>query len=110
MFCTYDHSGPDYISLEDLVALNRKDGDLFAHAERSGCEACYVEVARWCFDKHCYRRWAFCKFFGGEVPEIPDANDVETCRHVARIINEANSVYGDLAPVLHRMKNWGGGE
>jgi hypothetical protein len=72
------------ISLTTLL----KVPDLFAHAESSGCEACYVEVARWSWIRNRWEKFAFVKCFGGEIKEFPDIGDVETCRKIADLINE----------------------
>ena len=59
--------------------------DLIARAEHSGSEACYVEVARWSALRQRWERFAFEKFFGGELWRNLNAGD--TCERLADIIN-----------------------
>ena len=40
---------------------------LYARAEYSGCEGCYVEIAKWNRHTNSYQKFAFLKFFSGEV-------------------------------------------
>lgn len=79
--------------------------DLVARAENSGCEACYVEVARWSFIRHRWERFAFAKFFGGEIKEFPDLGDEETCKKIADLINERQG--GSPATMIHSFPSFG---
>jgi hypothetical protein len=62
--------------------------DLLARAENSGCEGTYVEVAIWSACRQRWERFAFEKFFGGEIKEFPDLRSYETAKMVADFINE----------------------
>lgn len=65
----------------------RKIPGLFARAEESGSEACYVEIAKWNRHSRTYHRFAFIKLFGGELWQ--DLSDTETCVRLAAMINVA---------------------
>ncbi len=62
------------ISREQLLAEQHRDGMLFARAEESGSEGCYVEVARWYEARWRWERYAFLKFLNGDDPQflVPD--------------------------------------
>lgn len=59
---------------------------LLARAENSGSEGCYLEVAAWCDTRGKWFRYAYEKFFGGELWRDHDA--FQTCDRLARLINE----------------------
>lgn len=61
---------------------------LFARAEDSGAEGCYVEIAKWNRHSRRYERFAFEKFFGGEL--WADLSAELTAARVAAIINIAS--------------------
>jgi hypothetical protein len=61
---------------------------LFARAEDSGCEGCYVEIAKWNRHTGRYERFAFDKFFGGELWQ--DASAETTAARVATMVNLAS--------------------
>ena len=83
-FSIYDNVGKfQDLTLERLL----KVPDLLARAEESGCEACYVEVARWSSLRDRWERFAFEKCFGGEIKEFPDLGDKATCTMIAEFIN-----------------------
>lgn len=77
--------------------------DLIARAEQSGCEACYVEVARWSCLRSRWERFAFEKFFGGEI--WPDLGQNETCEKLAKIINDRSDVCGTVA-FIHNLPSF----
>lgn len=85
-FCRYGGNG-DSITLDELKQLQRETGSLFAHAENSGCEGCYVEVARYNNAANCWQRFAFLKCFGGEHASNEDASAEETARLFAAEIS-----------------------
>ena len=51
------------VSLADLIA----DPMTCAEAAFSGSEGCYCEVAKWSESRNRYERFAFAKFFDGDV-------------------------------------------
>lgn len=55
------------ITHQQLIDLNRADQCLLARAENSDSEGCCVEVARWAFKRNRWERFAFFKFFDGDV-------------------------------------------
>lgn len=61
-FCLYGQSWKS-VSLADLVA----DPMVCAEAAFSGSEGCYCEVAKWSESRNRYERFAFAKFFDGDV-------------------------------------------
>lgn len=100
---------------EELLALATQ-GYLVARAEESGCEGCYVEVAR-CTDKpHSWRRFAFCKVFGGEdlsvqQQDAASPNDLTACRTAERIARRINGVASTTyIPLIHKLPTWGSEE
>jgi len=72
------------VSLRTLLKVK----SLWARAENSGSEGCYVEVAKWNFVSNRWERFAFEKFFGGEMWD--DLGDEQTAMRVAAIINLRN--------------------
>lgn len=79
-------------------------GDLMARAEESGCEGCYIEVARWNDKLRQWQRFAFEKVFGGEE----GGQDGESARDAAiRIANRINQAHGvDFVPLIHTLPSW----
>jgi hypothetical protein len=86
-FSLYTHAPKRTMRHLDLETL-LKVPDLMARAERSGSEACYVEVIRWSNLRARWEKFAFEKCFGGEIKEFPDLGDTETCQKIADFINE----------------------
>lgn len=93
------------IALEGLLELQREEGMLWAHAEDSGSESCYCEVARWNAATQRYERFAFCKCADYRFPELPDATDDVTAEHMAKLINELIPCKQRL-PIVYRMPDW----
>lgn len=58
---------------------------LLARAEESGCEGCYVEIAKWNPHAGRYERFAFQKFFGGELWD--GVNDRTVAARIALMVN-----------------------
>ena len=96
------------IDLLELLQMQSTDGDLWAHAETSGCESCYVEVARWNHAAQQWQRFCFFKIDGWRFPEIDDCTDGHTAELLARRIN--STTWQARAAVVHRMPNWAGAE
>lgn len=71
------------ISLEDLRKANAATGDYWANAENSGSEGCYCEVACWNKVMRRYERFAFCKFFGGELDNYGGIQAELNCQDTA---------------------------
>lgn len=94
------------VSLESLIELQRETQQLWAHAEESGCEGCYCEVSRWNDSTRRWERFAFEKYFGGEHPDKPDANCIETAQYVATLIN-AHGYIVEFSPIVHSMPSYG---
>jgi len=90
------------VSLENLL----KVPDLLARAECSGCEACYIEVARWSDLRNRWERFAFEKCFGGEIKEFPNLGDIATCELVADFINERMKQGRGHAPLIHGLPSF----
>lgn len=89
------------VSLRSLLKVK----DLWARAEQSGCEGCYVEVAKWNAGSQRWERFAFEKFFGGEMWD--GLNAEETAMRVAAIINRVNPGYLCSNHLLAPGKNYG---
>lgn len=101
-----------HISLDALKDENAATGCLFARAEHSGCEGCYVEVAKWNESTRRYERYAFEKYFGGEHPEDTDSAGVygyavDTAERFAADINNAAGPGGSTTPLIHTLPNFG---
>lgn len=97
------------ITLDELKAENAKTGLLLARAENSGCEGCYVEVAKWNDETNRWERYAFEKYFGGEHPsEVDDArvSCVTTAEKFAAEINNANRA-GEYNSLIHTLPTYG---
>lgn len=94
---------------EELLKLAQQERDVFARAELSGSEGCYVEVARWAQDRQRWERFCFEKVFGGEHPQEsrddPPSAEV-TAERLAREINDA----GNNAHIsfIHGLPDWKG--
>jgi hypothetical protein len=115
MFATYTEAGGGHIHIDALLEL-AKSGDIVARAEDSGCEGCYVEVARWKQGKDCHtgtwHRYCFHKLFGGEDLH-PDTQDHATKeemtsyatagRIAARINRQAGT---ERLALIHGFPNW----
>lgn len=97
------------ITLDELKAENAKTGLLLARAENSGCEGCYVEVAKWNTETDRWERYAFEKYFGGEHPSEVDDDRVScftTAEKFAAEINNANRG-GEYNSLIHAMPTYG---
>jgi hypothetical protein len=90
-------NGIDYPALLEQA----KETGLLARAEDSGCEGCYVEVARWNDDARQWQRYAFLKCFGGE--DGIDGSSRETADRIAAAINAPAGRYASL---IHNMPNY----
>ena len=90
--------------LSELIALN-ESGDLLARAENSGCESCYVEVARWSDDKG-WRRYAFSKCLDYRLDGMEDASDEATAEEIAKRINDAAWHKGKVS-FIHNLQAYG---
>lgn len=114
------------VSLRQLLRIP----DLYARAELSGCEGCYVEVSRWNRHTARWERFCFEKFFGSELWE--GLGEVDTAVRVAAIINRVDGHYlyghcragqhtrtldlkalsvvevrqAELKPIIHGMTSW----
>lgn len=93
------------IAMEGLLEMQREEGMLWAHAEDSGSESCYCEVARWNAATRRYERFAFCKCADYRFPELPDATDEVTAEHAAQLINDLIPC-NMRVPIVHRLPNW----
>lgn len=88
------------------------DHGLVARAENSGCEGCYIEVARWNPSANQWQRYAFLKVFGGEDlnPEFEDENggqDEGSEATAIRIASHINASFdGDEARFIHTFPDW----
>jgi len=93
------------ITLEALLDEQKKDGIYWAHAEDSGCESCYCEVARWSDERGRWERFACLKAYYYRLPELPDASDEETAGAIADQIN-ALAYWHGRANIVHRMPSY----
>lgn len=93
------------VTLGDLLAHQAENGDLWANAENSGCEGHYCEVARWNTNNHRFERFAFCKFFGGEMPRNRKADARATAEKATALIN---ATIRDRLSVVHVMPDFSG--
>jgi hypothetical protein len=84
-FAKYSLPKSKRFSKNITFAQLRKIPGLFARAEESGAEACYVEVAKWNPHSRRYERFCFIKLFGGEIWQ--DMDDRSTATRLAAIIN-----------------------
>jgi hypothetical protein len=102
-------AGWQCISYADLLKHAREHKDLMARAENSGCEGCYIEVARWNQTTERWERYCFEKVFGGEHSEKADArvSSFETAQKFADEINDAACCHPHNYPWVHYMPNWG---
>jgi hypothetical protein len=103
-FHLYDDADPcRSIMLDDLLHMQRQDVCLWAHAEASGSESCYCEVARWNYDAApaAWQRFAWCKLADTAIG-WPHQDDAERARGLAEIINGGPG----LAPIVHGLPNY----
>jgi hypothetical protein len=85
------------ISMKEIKKL-KNDFSIFARAEYSGAEGCYCEVARWNEEKRVYQRFAFVKFFDGDL----GGNSALDCaKQTAEYIN-GNDDY----TIIHHLENY----
>lgn len=98
----------EHITLKQILAVQRTEGDFWAHAE-TGPESdnCYCEVALWSHARSRYEKFAFTVFFGGEHPDIPAATGERTAKFVAQVINQAGYM-GEMSPIVSRMPTFEG--
>lgn len=97
------------------VQESGSDHGLVARAEDSGCEGCYVEVARWNPNAKQWQRYAFLKVFGGEdltleeqdVAEKRDNLALGSVQTAIRIASHINASFdGDEARFIHTFPDW----
>ena len=100
MFSQYECGGFRHETLESIIALQTDTMDLFAHAENSGSEGCYVEIARWSYTRQRWERFAFCKLFNEEIEGL---SAVDAAKKIAAQIN---GVYPEESAIVHRMPSW----
>lgn len=94
-FAKYGGDGWGGISFSDLLLEAHRENMLHARAEDSGCEAYYVEVARWSEARNRWEKYCFEKLFDSD-----SMRDWERCQAVADAINEASKCR-DVAWVHH---------
>jgi hypothetical protein len=100
---------PTRITFADLLVEQLDHGMLFARAELSGSEGCYVEVCRWNDANWRYERYAFVKLLSGEeYTELFAGSTVDAAREMAWRINAAGNLRDEDARLIHRMPNWAG--
>lgn len=99
-FTTYGGSVWKCIGFKDLLYIQCEVGGLVARAENSGCEGCYVEVARWNWNYQQWQRFAFTKVFGRDGNE----SAFDYASKLAAAINTAGDA--EYAPLVHRLPNW----
>lgn len=98
-------TGPTLAELEQLA----KTEGVFARAEESGSEGCYVEVCRWQPGKtpehkgH-FARYAFEKCFGGECG-TEGATAAQSAQTIAGRLN-ALTDHKEFWPIIHRMPDY----
>jgi len=105
-FHRYGHVLERDIEWDELISEQQRDGLLWAHAENSGCESEYVEVAKWNGPARRYERYVHVKCLDFRLPDMPDASDDETAIEAAKRINAAAGWHdnGDH-PIVHSMPN-----
>lgn len=91
----------NYIELDALIAQQKELADLWAHAEDSGSESTYVEVARWNHSGQRWERFAFLKMLDVDMP----GSDDEKADTLAEQINSA-ARHSRRASIVHSMPNW----
>lgn len=109
-FMQYGAGGRN-VSLASLIEESSKEGLLVARAEYSGCEGCYIEVAKWNTGSQRYERYAFEKVFGGEHPSEDgeagrEVSAAKTAQLFCNDINGAGSGVDDYMPIVHSMPNY----
>lgn len=100
LFATYGTPFGHGFTLRDLLEMPR--GEILARPEHSGCEGCYVEVARWNGTAGRWERFAFEKLFGSEIH--PDWSAERTAGHLAAIINRRHG--NAHASLIHTLPNF----
>lgn len=111
-YSLYGTAGMRAATIDQLKAENKESGLLFARAENSGCEGCYVEVAKWNEERRRWERYAFEKYFGGEHPDDTDAAGVygyaaDTAQRFADDINAAANPHGENVSFIHSLPDYG---
>ena len=102
-YAYYGNAAMTGIEHTALCEHNRKNGDLLARAENSGSEGCYVEVARWSYERNRWERFCFVKFLGGEDREREDWPVAKLAEHHANEINNAARSGQDRLPLIHNL-------
>jgi hypothetical protein len=90
------------LTLSDLHPRRIKDA-LFARAEHSGSEGCYVEVARWSGKHNTWCRFAHFKCFGGEV-RTDKLGAEEAASRIADSINKWHQSHP--LPIIYHLPNF----
>lgn len=117
-FCRYGATKPESrdIGLDELIQIReRQGGGLFANLEYSGCESCYVEVARWiepgCEKPGGWRRFAFLKmmdvYISDSSGEPIDIDEKTLGQLIVRAINDPGGVSDSF---VHSLKDYGDGD
>lgn len=95
-YCRFHQCGASNKSLSthELREFNTKTGELLARAENSGCESCYVEVARWSQDRSRWEWFCFEKMmdvcFMDDQGECIDISDWDKAVAIADYINNGH--------------------
>ena len=89
------------MSYHELLALAEDTGMLHARAEDSGCEGVYVEVARWNDKARQWQRFAFEKFFDGDVE---GETAWQRAEWIAAKVNHASKVHH--VTWIHTLPNY----
>ena len=104
-FRLYGNNGDE--SAEVIAEISTATNELWARRENSGCESCYVEVARWSTERERWERFAFAKMLNvvfyddsGEVLEFEDEEKAD------RLVNMINTET-DFA-FIHNLPDWEG--
>jgi hypothetical protein len=98
------------LTYNELLALAEECGMLYARAEFSGSEGCYVEVARWNNKAGQWQRFAFEKVFDeyaddGRFGDVRVATCYERADWIARKLNHAGGV-GPGVRLIHSMPSY----
>lgn len=96
--------------LNELMQIQQEQGGLFANLENSGCESCYVEVARYSETTETWCRYAFlkldCVFLLDENQEPIEPDEWELGRRIADAINQAPTPSDSF---IHSLPDYPGG-
>ena len=110
-FATYGDVIRGNTRLDELIQIRREEGGLIANLENSGCESCYVEVARWSDATETWCRYAFlkmdCVFLLDENNEPIEPDECELGKLIVDAINQPPTPSDSF---IHNLPDYPGAE